>query len=83
MLLFWKERIDEIPQNISKLREQESTFADHITENSPKEKLLFKGLNRAADSVAEREVQVQMEDGLGEVWSRWIVSFRLQQDRLL
>lgn len=49
--------------------------------------------------VAEREVQVQMEDGLGEVQSRWasmsmrqscdmlemIVRqlFRLQQDRLL
>ena len=49
-------------------------------------------------SVAEREVQVQMEDGLGEVQSRYVLMpvklygilewrvqllFRLQQDRLL
>ena len=61
MLLFLKERKHEFPQNISKLNEQESTFADHITENSPEE---------ISISVAEREVQVQMEDGLGEVQSR-------------
>ena len=35
MLLFLKERKHEFPQNMSKLNEQESTFADHITENSP------------------------------------------------
>ena len=49
-------------------------------------------------SVAERDVQVQMEDGLGEVQSRYVLMpvkrygilewrfqllFRLQQDRLL
>ena len=41
MLLFLKKRKHEFPQNISKLNEQESTFADHLTENSPKEELLF------------------------------------------
>ena len=73
MLLFLKERKHEFPQNISKLNEQESTFADHITENSPKEELLFyKQKNRSRTkkdcslSMAEREVPVQMEDGLGE-----------------
>ena len=76
MLLFLKERKHEFPQNISKLNEQESTFADHITENSPEEKLLFyekkngKNENDRSNPVAEREVQVQMEDGLGEVQSR-------------
>lgn len=77
MLLFLKERKHEFPQNISKLNEQESTFADHITENSPKEELLFyKQKNRSRTkkdcslSMAEREVPVQMEDGLGEVQSR-------------
>ena len=73
MLLFFKERKCRFPQNISKLREQKSTFADHITENSPKEEPLFKEWNRAVISVAEREVQVQMEDGLGEVQSRWSI----------
>ena len=62
MLLFLEERNCWFPQNMSKLNEQESTFADHITENSPEE---------ISISVAEREVQVQMEDGLGEVQSRW------------
>ena len=77
MLLFLKKRKHEFPQNISKLNEQESTFADYITENSPKEELLFyKQKNRSRTkkdcslSMAEREVPVQMEDGLGEVQSR-------------
>lgn len=43
MLLFLKERKHEFPQNISKLNEQESTFADHITENSPEEISDFRG----------------------------------------
>ena len=77
MLLFLKKRKHEFSQNISKLNEQESTFADHITENSPKEELLFyKQKNRSRTkkdcslSMAEREVPVQMEDGLGEVQLR-------------
>ena len=41
MLLFLKKRKHEFPQHISKLNEQESTFAGHITENSPMEELLF------------------------------------------
>lgn len=61
MLLFLEEWNCRFSQNMSKLNEQESTFADHITENSPEE---------ISISVAEREVQVQMEDGLGEVQSR-------------
>jgi len=32
---------ETFPQHISKLNEQESTFAGHITENSPMEELLF------------------------------------------
>lgn len=40
MLLFLKKRKHEFPQHISKLNEQESTFAGHITENSPMEELL-------------------------------------------
>ena len=43
MLLFLKERKHEFPQNISKLNEQESTFADHITENSPEKISDFRG----------------------------------------
>ena len=41
MLLFLKKRKHEFPQNISKLNEQESTFAGHMTEQSPMEELLF------------------------------------------
>ena len=48
MLLFLKERKHEFPQNISKLNEQESTFADHITENSPEEILDFRGWEGSA-----------------------------------
>ena len=48
MLLFLKGRKHEFPQNISKLNEQESTFADHITENSPEEILDFRGWEGSA-----------------------------------
>ena len=48
MLLFLKERKHEFPQNISKLNEQESTFADHITENSPEEISDFRGWEGSA-----------------------------------
>ena len=43
MLLFLEERNCRFPQNMSKLNEQESTFADHITENSPEEISDFRG----------------------------------------
>ena len=39
MLLFLKKRKHEFLQNISKLNEQESTFADHITENSTSKRI--------------------------------------------
>lgn len=69
MLLFHKERIF---RNNSKLVEQESISVNCITENSPKEldSKLYMIYRLLFITRAERDVQVQMEDGLGEAQLR-------------